>query len=202
MAIGLHSDLSSDTISFEDFLRVYDDVHAEWVAGKVVPMSPASDRHQDVVGFLHAVIRPFLRARGLGVVRAGPFVMRLGAAAREPDLLLVRTEHTGRIKPTFLDGAADLVIEVLSPESRTRDTTEKLAEYEAAGVREYWTIDPTRQTAGQYRLGDGGRYEAVGLGEPPELASDAFPGLRIRAEWLWTDPLPDELAVLKELGVV
>lgn len=44
-----------------------------------------------------------------------------------------------------MDGTPDLIVEVTSPESLARDRGEKYVEYEAAGVREYWLIDPDRQ---------------------------------------------------------
>ena len=53
-------------------------------------------------------------------------------------------------------GAADLCVEVVSPESVTRDCREKLTEYEQAGVREYWLIDPFRTQARFHRLTDHG----------------------------------------------
>ena len=188
-------------VSFEDFLTRYDDQHAEWVAGTVVPLSPASDRHQDIVGFLHMALRPFVDRLG-GVMRAGPSVMRLRSSAREPDLFAVTAEHRSRISTNYLDGGADFVVEVVSPESRTRDRVEKFREYQQAGVREYWLIDPVAKKAEQFRLGDGGVFEPVPLGRPARLTSEVFPGMWISVEWLWSEPLPEVFAVFRAWGLM
>lgn len=61
--------------------------------------------------------------------------------AREPDILFVKTENKHFLEEQRLAGVADLVIEVVSPESIKRDNEDKFVEYEAAGIREYWIID-------------------------------------------------------------
>lgn len=71
---------------------------------------------------------------------------------REPDLLFLARENLDRLKAPYLEGPADLAVEIVSSESRLRDRGEKLAEYEAGGVREDWILDP-----GQQRVGPGGR---------------------------------------------
>ncbi len=116
-------------------------------------------------------------------------------------MLFVAQEHLGRLKDTYLDGPADLVVEVVSRESRMRDRGEKLAEYEMGGVREYWIIDPDKRQADVYVLGEDGRYERRKL-EQGVYHSTVVAGFWIKEEWLWSDPPPKTLSVLKELGVV
>jgi Uma2 family endonuclease len=64
-----------------------------------------------------------------------------------------------------LDGPADPVVEVVAPESVGRDRGEKFTEYERAGIRGYWLIDPQRKQAEMYRLAETGRYQTVLSGE-------------------------------------
>lgn len=119
--------------------------------------------------------------------------MRLPAPlhrAREPDLLFVAREHVDRLTETHLDAAADLVVEIVSPESAARDRGEKLAEHEAAGVREYGLIDPELLVAEVYRLGSGGRYQAVFASTAGVIESPLLAGLRIDVGWLWRETLP------------
>lgn len=147
-------------MTFEEFLEWADeDTLAEWVDGEVILLSPAGDKHQDIASFLDAVLRPFVETLGLGVIRIAPFQMRLTRSSREPDLLFVAEEHRGRIQQTYLDGPADLAIEILSPESMGRDRGEKFYEYEGAGIPEYWLIDPQTQRAEFYQLDEAGRYQ-------------------------------------------
>ncbi len=191
-------------VSFEAFIDWCDeDVHAEWVDGKVVILSPASRIHQEIVAFLTAVVKILTEADDLGRVLSAPFVMRLGqeTSGREPDLLFVSTAHLDRLRETYLDGPADLVVEIVSEESIGRDRGEKFVEYERAGIPEYWLIDPERQQAEFYRVGEDGHYHAAGL-EEGIYRSEALTGFWLQVGWLWQDPLPKVLDVMRELGIV
>ncbi len=194
-------------MTYEEFLTWADeDTLAEWVAlpgekvGEVVMTSPASDQHQNLADFLITILRPYVESHNLGWVRSAPFQMKL-EHGREPDVLFVATEHLGRLRETFLDGPADVAVEIISPESVSRDRGEKYYEYEVGGVREYWLIDPLRQVAEFYRLDEGGRYGVVLAGREGVYRSVAVAGFWLRVEWLWQEPLPKTLDVLRELGL-
>jgi Uma2 family endonuclease len=73
----------------------------------------------------------------------------------------VAREHLDRLHPTFLEGPADLVVGITSPESISRDRGEKYVEYEAAGIPEYWLIDADRPQAEFSQLGSEGRSHVV-----------------------------------------
>ncbi len=187
-------------LTYEEFLAWADeDTLAEWVDGEVVMYSPASDRHQDISGFLESVLRPFVVGRQLGAVRSAPFQMKL-EQGREPDLLFVATEHLKRLKATYLDGPADLVIEIVSPESLARDRGEKFLEYAQGGVPEYWLIDPDAQWAEFYHLGQDHRYRPAFVGAEGVYHSRVLPGFWLRVEWLWQEPLPHPLRILGEIA--
>jgi len=187
-------------MTYEEFLAWADeDTLAEWVDGEVVIYSPASDRHQDLSGFLESVLRSLVQVHQLGVVRSAPFQMKL-EYGREPDLLFVAQEHLEQLKETYLDGPADLVVEITSPESLERDRGAKFVEYEAGGVPEYWLLDPLRRWAEFYHLGEDGRYRIAFAGTEGEYQSHAMPGLWLRIEWLWQEPLPAAEDVLLEVG--
>jgi Uma2 family endonuclease len=195
-------------MTYEEFLAWADeDALAEWVAvpgtdvGEVVMTSPASNRHQDIVDFLVSVLRPFVQVYQLGIVRSAPFQMKL-EHGREPDLLFVASENLSRLKETYLDGPADIAIEIVSPEGLERDRGAKFVEYEAGGILEYWLIDPLRQWAEFYRLGEDGRYRTAFAGDEGEYRSRVLPGFWLRVEWLWQEPLPKTLDVLRELGLL
>jgi Uma2 family endonuclease len=189
-------------ISYEEFLATVDEgTHAEWVDGEVVPMSPASEDHAEISAFLLTAMRMFLKRKKMGGrVYHAPFQMKLTRSGREPDVLFVSRENLHRFRKTYLLGPADLAVEVVSPDSRTRDRTEKFREYQEAGVREYWLIDPMQKTAEVYRLMEGGVYELVPVGNPARLRSEVIPGFWIDPAWLWEEE-PDELLALEEWGL-
>jgi len=104
-------------ISYEDFLAWCDeDTWAEWVDGDIIMVSPASTRHQLISLFLASLLGPYVGSRNLGQVLTAPFQMKLDKtrSGREPDLLYIASAHLNRLKDTYLDGPADMVIEIIS----------------------------------------------------------------------------------------
>jgi Uma2 family endonuclease len=189
-------------VSWDDFLAWLDeDTHAEWVDGEIIEMSPASDEHQLILGFLYRLLMEIVEARQLGSVYFAPYLMRLPLrpSGREPDLLFVRAEHAERATRTSLSGPADLAVEIVSTDSVERDHREKLAEYEAAGIPEYWVIDPRLQDARFYQLDENGRYRLGTIGEQGIFSSHVVTGFRLRVSWLWRRPLPTLASAVADL---
>jgi Uma2 family endonuclease len=204
-ASAAHGSSSLPRKTFEEFLEWYDEeTRAEWVDGEVIFMSPNSLEHQDIVGFLAALLRIFAEVNNQGLVLTQPFLMKLSSrpSGREPDLMLIGRERLVSLQAAYLDGPADLVIEVISPESRTRDRRDKYQEYEQAGVREYWLLDPTRNQADFYQLQPAGIYQTVSFGDDGIFRSQVLDGLWLKVDWLWQEPLPSLMLVLKEWGLV
>jgi Uma2 family endonuclease len=181
-------------MTFEEFLEWCDeDTWAEWVDGEVELLTPASSRHQKIKRFLVGLMDRCAGPHQCGEVFDAPFLVRLPEhlrRAREPDILFVRREHFFRIKENFFDGSPDLIVEIVSPDSRTRDYKVKYKEYEAARVDEYWVIDPGRRQAGFFRLGPDGRFHPVQPDDQGVFRSEAFPGFWLTTAWLWRDTLP------------
>jgi Uma2 family endonuclease len=171
------------------------------VDGEIIPMAAASRSHEELFGFLLTVLKIWVQRRNLGRVIGSQFVMKLDPQrrGRGPDIMFVTRERERLLTPTYLDGPADVAIEIISRESIGRDRGDKYVEYEAAGVREYWLLDPERQQAEFYRLTEAGHYRQA-LPEADNIfRSEVITGFWLRVEWLWE--LPDELEVLRELGV-
>ena len=119
---------------------------------------------------------------------------------RLPDILFVEESRRGLIRPTYLDGPPNLAIEVISPDSVTRDRRDKHAEYQAAGVREYWVIDPVGQQVDVFSLGDDGKFARVSEIDGV-IRSTVLPGFPVRTAWLWRATRPKLRSVLRELGI-
>jgi len=186
-------------MTYEEFLAWLDeDTLAEWVDGEVVMTSPASKQHQGIADLLLKLMGIYVEIRDLGTVISAPFQMKLGQG-REPDLLFVAREHMDRLKDTYLDGPADLVVEIVSPESIGRDRGDKFCEYERAAIPEYWLIDPVREQAEFYQY-DRGRYRLVLPDAAGVYRSAVLPGFWLRVEWLWH--APPVLQALLELQVI
>lgn len=192
-------------MTYEEFLDWADeDTWAEWVDGEVTVMSPVSVLHQRLADFLAALLQFFVEENNLGLILTAPFQMRLRTrpSGREPDITFIARDHLDQLKDVYLDGPADLAIEVISPDSRARDRGEKFYEYEQAGVREYWLIDPLRRQAEFYSLGAEGVWVSLPIDNHGILRSTVLKGLWLRVDWLWQEPLPPLMTVLKEWGLV
>lgn len=171
----------------------------EWVEGSLLRMEPTSDDHDDAMVFLVSTMRHFAEETDAGRVKADQFAERLDEnVVRVPDVAFFKRDNLGKIKPTFSEGGADLIVEIVSPDSRMRDKGEKFYEYERAGVEEYWIVDPERRRAEFYRLRDGA-YEPVLPDAEGRFYSSALPGFFVRVEWFWNRPKLKE--ALRELGV-
>ena len=188
-------------MTYEQFLNWMDeDTRAEWVDGQVILMSPASYVHQILVNFLANLLSLFVDDHKSGEVIPGPFQMKLPVrpSGREPDVLFVASEHRSLIQDTYLDGPADLVVEVISKESRGRDTLDKREEYEQSGVREYWLVDPERRELTVF-LRKGRRFVEQHFSRG-RFHSTVLPGFWLEVDWLWRKRLPSLQTVLRMWG--
>jgi Uma2 family endonuclease len=183
------------SLSYEDFLEQADeDIRSEWVNGKVEVMSPASRFHQFLARFLTNILQYYVEVKDLGEIIPAPFQMKI-VTGREPDILFVAKENLGNLKDTYLEGPADLAIEILSPESRVRDRGTKFYEYEQAGVKEFWLLDHSRQQSEFYQL-EGGIYKPV-LPTDGVYTSKVIAGLWLQVAWLWQVSLPKTREIVK-----
>lgn len=193
----------SGPVTYEEFLEWADEeTHAEWVDGQIILMPVTVNRHHDrILSFLRWLFVQVTRLGQVGSVHGEPFQMRLSplGRGRAPDLFFVRLERAHLVEAHYMDGPADLVVEIVSPESMHRDRVEKLAEYERARVPEYWLVD-YEQTIAEFRvLGSDGRYRVVFSASTGLYQSAVLPQLRLRVEWLWQEPGPDMGDVLRVL---
>lgn len=161
---------------------------AEWIAGRVIVHDVPKEAHQRIAGLLFFLLTAFVARHHRGKVIIAPFKMRPTPTSpiREPDVLFLAGEHRERLKENFLEGPADLVIEVVSDDSPARDRADKFDEYADGGVREYWVVDSRKgqERADFWLLDTTGRYRPL-LPVDGVYASDVLPGFRLTVEWLW-----------------
>ena len=180
----------------------------EFVREEVVMYSPATAEHQDLVGFFYRLIGGYCEARGWGKVLMGPAALKISPdVVREPDLFVLPPEEVPKAKGVPLEVRPALVIEVLSPATRTVDLKEKPEDYALAGIPEYWAVDPEEKRVVVHRLLSGPEQApayAVETVASGRLDAGTVPGFWLRVEWLWQDPLPPVArcleAVLKGAG--
>lgn len=171
-------------------------IRAEWVDGRVYLMSPSNVEHDELTVWFIRLLGDFVESHDLGSIFQNVFV-RLAAQRRRrvPDVLFISKDRANVIRPTYLDGAPDLMIEIVSPDSQSRDRREKYLDYEKAGVREYWIVDPLSKTVEVSRL------ERKSFRKVDEIDgvihSTVLKGFRVKTAQLWSRPLPKVSSVLR-----
>lgn len=157
-----------------EYLNLTDDLTrlVELTHGRLEILEMPTTSHQRIVFELVRQLFAFVESRKLGTALMAPLRVRLQPGVfREPDVVFASTEHQQFIQDDFWTGA-DLVMEVVSagPKSRRRDLDEKRSEYSAAGIAEYWIVDPLTQTILVLELLNSS-YEVVGKFGINEIAS-------------------------------
>jgi Uma2 family endonuclease len=166
--------------TYEDYCRLPDDGWRYEVLRGVLHMAPApSWGHQQAVWNFGFLLKLFVRNRNLGEVSGAPSDILLPgglATPVQPDFFFIARERRGIIHDSHVEGAPDLVLEVLSPSNWLTDRREKFEIYAEAGVREYWIADPKARTIEVFIL-RGGAYELLGSFGPGERTrSEVLPG--------------------------
>jgi Uma2 family endonuclease len=211
MAVTSMAELKTETpsrvppkerMTFEEYVTWADeDTWPEWIGGRVELLPRVTSQHQELLGFFIVVLGWYVREKKIGEILQYGYLMHLPQvpSGRLPDLLFVRTENADRFQEYYCNGPADLVVEIVSPESIGRDRGDKFAEYEEGGVPEYWLIDPIRKRAEFYQLDETARYQVIEPAAHGIYRSKVVDGFWLRVGWLWQDPLPLEEEVLKEI---
>src|SRR5712692_233365 len=148
-------------LTYEDLRRLPEDgKRYELIDGEVYMTPSPSTKHQAVVGNLYAALRQLVVERDLGKVFLAPFDVVFGErTAVQPDLLFIRKERLSILTDLNVQGAPDLVIEVLSPSTAAFDRETKLQVYARAGVPELWYVDPKEEIVEVLNLSPDRRYK-------------------------------------------
>lgn len=146
------STLKSYTI--EDIYALPEGERAELIDGKIYYMAPPSTRHQRLVHFFDREIGNYIQSHeGECEVLPAPFAVFLNKDNKnyvEPDISIICDKD--KITDKGCHGAPDWIIEIISPRNKEMDYFKKLFKYQAAGVREYWIVDPTKEIVMVYRF--------------------------------------------------
>ena len=159
-------------LTYADYLETADDERCELLNGELVRFPSSREIHQYILGRLFLRLGTFIYGRNLGKVYCSPFdVVLSDTDVVQPDLLFVSNGRESIITPENIQGARDLVVEILSPATAARDRTLKLDLYARHGVQEYWIVDPDAKTIMLLQRGES-RFEVAGIyGEEQTLRS-------------------------------
>ena len=154
------------------------------LVGEESLLNPApSTYHQIVSARLFFQLFQQIDAPSLGVVLHAPCDIQLTSdRIVQPDIIVVLNSRKSIITPTKIKGPPNLVIEILSPSSEETDCVTKREIYQAAGVEEYWIVDPLEHTVNQLVLRDGS-YQSQPENDVRQLAILADVRISLPAVW-------------------
>ena len=168
-------------LSIDEFMELPNDgKRYEIIDGELLVTPAPIPRHQRVSRNLQTILILALQKTGQGEVFDAPIDVVLDDhTVVEPDLLFIRTERLHIIGEKNIQGAPDLVVEILSPSTRRTDVLIKSATYAKFGVPSYWIADPDLDRLELYRL-QGPAYALVATVSSPAVARpEELPGLEI-----------------------
>ncbi|MFO8100460.1 MAG: Uma2 family endonuclease [Salinibacter sp.] len=175
-----------ETYTYEDYRRLPEGAPYELICGHLV-MSPASTPyHQLIQANLFFELSKVVRERNQGRVVGPPLDVRLDdTTVLQPDLVYLATARVDRIGEQAIEGAPDLVAEILSPATAHRDLTEKKRLYETHGVREYWVVDPDQQTVEVFGNTEEGFHQRARVVEDGTVTSGVLDSFEITLSTLF-----------------
>jgi Uma2 family endonuclease len=166
-----------------DYLALESSRFVELANGCLEVLPMPTYLHHLIVKFIFVQLETFLGTHPVGTVVFAPLPVRLGERwYREPDLVFLSNER--RAKTDRYPEGADLVIEVVSEgdESRKRDLVVKRQEYAAAGISEYWIVDPAERQIVVLTL-EGSSYREAGTYRSGEAAASVLlPGFSVAVD--------------------
>ncbi|MGB9782274.1 MAG: Uma2 family endonuclease [Moorellaceae bacterium] len=174
--------------TYDDYLKIDDGHRYELIEGELVLTPSPGTLHQFVVGNIFKILDEYARRSGAGKVLFAPVDVVLDEPAKhnvfQPDVIFISQEREGIIEEGRVNGAPDLVVEVLSAGTIRRDRGKKSRQYFKSGVREYWLVDPQERLVEIFVPGEkdwqrAGVYEE---GDEESISSTVLPGLGARAK--------------------
>ncbi len=179
---------SPTKLTYADYELFPDDgLRHEIIDGEhYVTASPVT-RHQRISMNLFYLIRSHLETHPIGEVFYAPFDVVLSFTdVVVPDLIYLSKSRAHLLTAKNLQGAPDLVVEILSPGTRSRDERLKRDLYERVGVEEYWLVDPERDVVSIYRRGAEGFLPPVRFEKDGIVTTPLLPGFELQLDRVLT----------------
>lgn len=166
--------------TYNDYLLLPEGKRYEILDGELFMVAAPNTKHQRVSRNLEMALIQHTQGRGLGEILDAPYDVILSEEnVIQPDILFVRRDRTGIIGEMNLQGAPNLVIEILSPGTRSKDLELKRKIYASFGVQEYWIVDPEAETTEVLVWSELGYVTAGVYGKADRLSSPLLPDLNL-----------------------
>lgn len=178
--------------TWNDFIELDEDDPRELVDGELVEVEVPTRTHERIVAQIIALLSHWTWERNAGEVLASSYKIRIDERrGTMPDVQFYRAGNLPHGQERGLEqGRPDLVVEVVSPSSRSKDSVQKLHDYAAIGVPEYWLFDPEARTLERLVLREGTYSIIEALEGNATFQPDSFEGLTLPLARLWGEAEP------------
>ncbi|MDO8141364.1 MAG: Uma2 family endonuclease [Candidatus Brocadiales bacterium] len=168
--------------NYQDYLQLPEDKRYEIIDGDLFKVPSPNESHQRIVTNILYILVNYVRRNKMGAIYCAPFdILFSDEDIVQPDVIFVSNENKKVITKDNIKGSPDLLVEMLSPSTSRRDIGIKKKLYARHGVREYWIVDPERETVDVLRL-KGREFESKRYGIPDCLSSNVIKGLMIEVK--------------------
>jgi Uma2 family endonuclease len=166
--------------TYTDYVQLPEGAPYELIHGELLMSPSPSTVHQRILRRLARALDAFIEQDGHGEILFAPMDVRLSEEDTvQPDLIFIAADRRDLIGEQAIEGAPDLIVEILSPSTAYRDLTIKKRLYEEHGVNEYWIVDPEQQTVEVFELADGRFMQHARVVEKGTAASKRLDGFQI-----------------------
>ncbi|HCJ78761.1 MAG TPA: restriction endonuclease [Desulfotomaculum sp.] len=142
--------------TYADYALLPEGAPYQLIGGKLVMTPSPIPYHQSISMRLELKLASHVLERNLGMVYDAPLDVYLEETETyQPDIIFIAKERRSIIEPTKINGAPDLVVEILSPSTAYYDLKKKFKVYAKHGVKEYWIVDPLEKSVEVYTGKDG-----------------------------------------------
>ena len=183
-------------LTYEDYRKTPEGARYELLNGELIELTAPRIAHRRLLGSLYTHVNAFVRENGQGEVFLSPTdVVLTDSDTVQPDLIFVSVERADIITPENIQGPPDLVVEILSPSTASRDWTDKLRLYAERGVREYWltSVEVAQERVWVLTLAENERYVVAGVYDTEDtLTSPILPGFALDLSEVFEQTNKDE----------
>ena len=173
----------------KDYMSTPDDKRYQLLDGEMILMPSPVTKHQDIVARIFLALNQFVHDHSHGRVFFAPLdVVLSNHDVAQPDVLFVSNARSAIITEANIQGAPDLVVEILSPGTLVYDRGYKQALYGRHGVQEYWLVDPDAETVEVLTLGDQGLTPLATYRRGDLIASHLLEGLALEMNQVFSQP--------------
>lgn len=169
--------------TYDDYVKLPEGTLCQLIGGELIMTLAPGRTHQIIIGRLFKLLDTFVDSNELGEVNLSPRDVFLSELeVYQPDILFIAKDRVEISSEDRVNGAPDLVVEVLSPSNAYYDLRKKFRAYEKYGVKEYWIVDPGEKSIEVYAQEDGKFKLAARVEQQGEIDSLLLSGFSVSLE--------------------